>query len=522
MRLDDCIGTEQGRILCLLYDTNENRQHLVLADAATKNIGEVAEIPAEIGIKKLYRMDENILYYESFSDGKVYAWNVKNGKRELFFDFKGSGIPDSYIHSFIFDVNRTSYLRICKDANTATGVVEDWITALSRDKVTENTRITCFVTGKSGNKRIVKSAPLAAETNLNYNYKVDEVKTADQKNLVLAELMAGKGPDILYLSRGEFLEYVDRGILADISDFLPKGLTEKILPGALEMGIVSGKLYGLPPCVTATGIMVADDVWSRDTWTLEEMLDLMRNHIVEGQIYYGDAHNYFAPLATAFVLFERLDDKDKFIDWESKRCTILNPEMCELLTLIKQSSTTKTDDTWLAKGVRIAFNEFAGVTELYYMGLREELEGAHYVGFPTYGSAGNYLESDGIIAVNSNTTNKEAVSAFLAGLFDTNNSFDNIPFSDLNIFNIQPTEYKRADNGTLFIGDQEIRILENGQTTVEAAQEFLENCIAAPIHYNEIDQILQEELSAYFSSDRLPEETLGIIQSRIQLFLDER
>ena len=57
---------------------------------------------------------------------------------------------------------------------------------------------------------------------------------------------------------------------------------------------------------------------------------------------------------------------------------------------------------------------------------------------------------------------------------------------------------------------------------MEYAEEFLENCVAAPFHEPEIEKILMEELAVYYQGDRSARETAEIIQQRAQLFLNEK
>ena len=49
----------------------------------------------------------------------------------------------------------------------------------------------------------------------------------------------------------------------------------------------------------------------------------------------------------------------------------------------------------------------------------------------------------------------------------------------------------------------------------------MEKCVPAPKKYPQIEQIVWEELEAYYSGGKTAEETASVIDDRVQIYLDE-
>ena len=77
------------------------------------------------------------------------------------------------------------------------------------------------------------------------------------------------------------------------------------------------------------------------------------------------------------------------------------------------------------------------------------------------------------------------------------------------------------EEGITYFEGTEIVELSDGRTTLDAAEEFLESCVAAPMHETEIHNIIYEELSGFFDGTKSARETAEVIQKRVQLLLAE-
>ena len=60
------------------------------------------------------------------------------------------------------------------------------------------------------------------------------------------------------------------------------------------------------------------------------------------------------------------------------------------------------------------------------------------------------------------------------------------------------------------------------QGEIDTVMNLIENVELSPSYSSEISNIIKEELDSYFLGGRSKEETVAIIQDRVQLYLDER
>jgi multiple sugar transport system substrate-binding protein len=91
---------------------------------------------------------------------------------------------------------------------------------------------------------------------------------------------SGAGPDIFLLSPGDFLRYLNGGVLADLTPHLDKGVVEDY-GTALDSRMVDGKVYALPMEVEPLAMYYSVDAWEKaglsegdipTTW--DRMLDI--------------------------------------------------------------------------------------------------------------------------------------------------------------------------------------------------------------------------------------------------------
>lgn len=61
-----------------------------------------------------------------------------------------------------------------------------------------------------------------------------------------AAFASGEGPDIFWVSPGDFLRYVNNGILEPLDKYLAEGQIDDFLPAALDKASARGHVYGMP------------------------------------------------------------------------------------------------------------------------------------------------------------------------------------------------------------------------------------------------------------------------------------
>ena len=69
--------------------------------------------------------------------------------------------------------------------------------------------------------------------------------------------------------------------------------------------------------------------------------------------------------------------------------------------------------------------------------------------------------------------------------------------------------------------DLELEVLRDGTTSLHHAEAFLESCVPGSGEHTELSRIIYEELEAMYAGNKSPGQTAEIIDSRIQMYLDE-
>lgn len=97
----------------------------------------------------------------------------------------------------------------------------------------------------------------------------------DYRTQVMTQMVAGEGPDILYVSRDDMEILYKKWLIADLREYISDNTLNTVMPNALELGNKDGKLVGMAAGVMAYTLMVQDDVWSGDNWTIDDMISLL-------------------------------------------------------------------------------------------------------------------------------------------------------------------------------------------------------------------------------------------------------
>lgn len=531
--IEEPMRTESGELIYPVYDIKESCYHFIFPDIETGEIHSLGTMSASTrAIKQLFGMQGSLIYYET-SEG-IVSWNIKDGTRTLVFDYQENEIPRTYQTMLVLRSGQLPLLHLYRNGSEG---IEDWLAPLSDQPVLrENVfRVADLTNNILGSKQVSECADLLSKKDMNHTFLYqsavqDAAIDADAfRTQIIAELMAGNGPELLYVSRSDMALLQNLGLLADLKDLIPEETLADLWPGVISMGTLDGQLVGLPGNITAAqGLAVASDTWSESTWQLEDIITLMGEGRLENALYYPQSHFYFEPLGTAIWLIEYSLEDSFLIDWANRESHFEDERFIHLLEIVRSSQDVRPDDSenWFHGGKSIALFTFNSYTQVNNFDAIADKEDSNYVGFPTKGNSGNYLNTSGMLVVNVNAKDTKEVQAYLEYFLgdkiqDICEHHAEKTDPALSVRRFHADEIEQSPEGEYLWRGERLSVPEDGSTSLHRAISFLESCVPAPALHPDLMDIISEELDAYFSGDKSARQAAEIIDRRVQVYLDE-
>lgn len=539
-------GLSDGRTVISRYDAERSISRLTWyqEDGKEELLGDL-EDTAVLGMT----VDrEGILYYMG-NDDSLVRWNVEQNTREVLFQPHANGI-EMATNGYALTVNDEGIIRIC-----ALEGEKGMIYSLTDQEIPGEAKIRlCSLKGEVGISYFQTVAASFRQNGGNVRIALElEGKPEyqeDYRNRILAEMTVGKGPDILYVSREDMILLQDKGMLLDISDMISEEVREQLIPGVLELGCTGGELVGLVPEVNFKTVGTSRQTWDQDGWTVEEFIERIEEKEdweylfdywgrAAGGIYF---FNYIIP-----VQLESLS----LLDLEQGTCDFNSEKFIHILQFCKKYASREQregDAFWdsaesarkLVEGESAAevVNMYGGMT-VFSRIMGEYGDECRIVGYPTGKGSGNYVDSYSYcyLVVNAGTKQQEEIRKFFDLLLNIDNQMNtdgcSVRMDVLSSYEVIRNPFpggeyclvhyspNHSEEGAHYIMIKEDDIKPDHTSYLEEFLEFVKSCTPEPYCPPQIQNILWEEGSAYFGSDKSAEETADIIQRRIQLYLDE-
>lgn len=344
----------------------------------------------------------------------------------------------------------------------------------------------------------------------------------------MAELVSGKGADLYYVNKSQMLMLQEKGVLADLSELISEETLEALWPTVLELSTVEGQLVGIGTDLRVNTMMVSDEIWSGDRWTLEEVLDVIEAH---PQMSYPMMFaNYSvidrSRILECLVLRSLRVGASPFLDLQAGSCDFDNPLFIRALEVTgackeqfdyEEVDKLYQEKDWLLVEANIRIDQFAD--------RKNELgENYHVVGYPTEGESGTYCGSAYYWVVNRDTAHMQEAAEFLEELLSYRNQSSLRSPARKDMF-LQ--ERLVSFNGSMAIdwGGGYYKELEpgpEGDYRFGELRAAWESAVTEQFDTSAIEDIILEEASAYFSGVRDAAATADIIQNRVLLYLKER
>lgn len=347
---------------------------------------------------------------------------------------------------------------------------------------------------------------------------------------IMADIMAGGGPDILCVSPEDMEILAQAGALVDLEQLISGETLEMLLPGVLQMGRCGGRFMGVAPQVMTETLITSDSTWTEDSWTLEDFLTLAeQKEGLEGLLTYGSVD--MSERNVLLNLVGRDLENSRFLDMENGISRFEQEDFMRVLEIIKQytsnSASSYVDgDKRVAEGTYLA--EYSHIfSPLDFYNMNADIDGGgHVVGFPTASGAGSYIGDRGLLVVNAKSEKLESVTAFLEYLL----SFENQSALELQSLSVRSdmadrlVVYFDALDSYGWQGKTGVLLLASradGTTYTEEYNDYLQSCVPVK-DVSPIFEIIWDEAQSYFAGAKDALTVTRAIDNRVQVYLDER
>ncbi|MCM1541628.1 MAG: extracellular solute-binding protein [Blautia sp.] len=496
----------------------------------------------------------------SGSDG-LYGYDLATQTAEELLEWAGCGINGNDVEA-VSAGRDGGLMAFCQDF----GLQESSLVRLKRVETATLPEKVQVVIGCLGDSYELQSSVAAFNRQsdscyvsvVNYARKEDgtEIEPQDAVDALSLALSTGIDcPDILALDHMAAYQMdigaiAENGAFADLAPFLEKSSLlerEDYLENVLECYRYQGQLVGIPcEIVLRTIVGKVSDLGQEPGWTLEEMTAYAAAH-PDQRLFNGALREDILYDCLAFNL-------DGFIDRETGQCRFDSEDFRELLAFAAAfpaeydlSGDGRTTQKMIQDGDVLLYettiDDFYGIQEYPVM----FGEPVAYIGYPAADGIGCIAECSGALALSAQSKEQEAAWEFVE--FYLENSGDNrwrAGFSTRKIFLEQQMKeavtvsyYLDEEGNPLLDADgnpvpqslggvrwsfeeDEITFRTATEEEVDCVRELIESARPVPASDDRIMDMIREEAEPFFQGQKSAAEVSDIIQSRVQIYLDER
>lgn len=555
---------------------DENGQYFVPIDLETKDWGEKVKLPSNVG--SILPGDDAYDFYYTYNNN-IYGYAAKTDTKEKLVDWLACDVDtnnmsgyamlsDSRVAALMQDwsTDPTTYQLIVLHRVDASEIKEKKVLTLACMYLDWNLRSMIVEYNKTNDEYRINVVDYGEyATDDDYNAGVTKLTT---------EIISGSVPDIFLTSNLPIDKYAAKGVIADLNTFMDGGnglSRDYFVPQVMSALEKDGKLYELPTSFSVQTAYALSSIASQyDTWNVAAVQDAM-TQLQEGATVFSDGWTKNTALSNCLSR-----NLSAFVDWTTGKCEFDSEAFQQLLAFCNSfpaetsdgdgaiayasSADIAVDDAmWESDATRITNGkQLMSTTGMYSFdsyiwnvyAIRDKIT---FTGYPTEDGSGSSFELQMPMAISSVTKYPDAAWDFVCSIIkkmntiDENNYYYGFPISqaafDAEMTDIMTEQYQLDENGEQvdWDGDGEpdrairgsYETMENGETvykdvyalTQEEMDQILgviNNTHSVYDYDQEILDIITDEVAAYFAGDKDVQTTASMIQSRVNLYVQEQ
>jgi ABC-type glycerol-3-phosphate transport system substrate-binding protein len=376
------------------------------------------------------------------------------------------------------------------------------------------------------------------------------------------DLATGNASDIIDLGNSNISQLENKGLLEDLYKYIDSDLEferEDFFQNVLDVYTVNEKLCGITPSVyLITMVAKTKFVGEKKGWTPSEIVELTRSLPEDTKLLeYGSKDEILSMLVSY--------DLNSYINWETGECKFGSEDFVSLMEFANEFPTAEeyqatfnestydydmmnSEDKIASDKLILIQGYFSNVSD-YQSTMNRFSEPAVCIGFPCMEGNGTSLgSSSSVLGMNANSNNKEGVWEFIRYVLteELSEDFYGLPINK-NVYNkmiekaMQPSYFEKDEyiyvpedqrkisedgrverpSSTTYIGNKEEYIYSATQENVDDFTALYESTNSLATYNTEILKIIMEEADGYFKGQKDAKSVADIIQSRLQIFVNE-
>ena len=357
-----------------------------------------------------------------------------------------------------------------------------------------------------------------------------------------SDLTGGNAPDIIVPEAYDAANLIDKGVFTDLTPLMENSNGVKkadLVHNAQTVFARDEKLYCVFPTFTVEAIQVKKEFY-KEGMNLDDVIAWEK---ATGQKALSDDMTRSSVMSWFMSL-----SMDEFLDPKTGKCSFDSPEFAKLLEYANTYPKEISEDYWENYDYESYIYEFRKNNSLLSFAYVDDFSSYNWnakyrfgeipelIGVPLSGKDTAVLNIDTVIGISNKSKHKEAAWEFVKTCFEHEyyeNSSWGIPSveKELDAKAEKATEhqYYEDEEGNKIVADDTYWLIDHEETIdpltkeeVAKLKDFVVNVEGLYSWDEELNNIVDEETQPYFEGQKSASEVAAIIQSRLQIYINEK
>ncbi len=547
INMGQILAARDGSLYVTIYSDDWMNISFSSLDKTTGEIGDKLETPAGLANYSMYTGSTTDFVLGN-SMG-VYTYNVGDAEPKKVMDFINSDIATYSMSNVTFIDDKSFVANYYDSVDYKTHVAV--FTYVDPANIPDKSAIVlgCQYLGSDIKGQVINFN----KTNSKYRITVKAYAEDGDYEQALTkmnnDIIGGQMPDIMVIeSNQDISSWVNKGLLADVRALIaadPELSKVEFLENVWDAFSINGNLYTVVPNFTVqTYVAKASLVGNKTGWTMSEFQQFMKTLDSDVLPWGSDGL-----VRDSFLYYMMLYCGSDFVDVNTGTCNFQSEEFISMLEYAKSLPTEYTDDYWENYDWTLYESQYredrAVLMNLYISRISDLVYTIHgrlgdeatFVGFPGINGNSSIIQPGSyqyVISAKSENIDGawEFLRYFLTDEYQNSDDMWSLPVSK-SVFIAKAEESmekpywidaegnKVEYDNTYYMNGEELVLEQFSQAEVDAICEFIFSVNKRSYYNQDIINIVNEEAASFFDGQKSARDVAAIIQSRVQLYVDE-